>query len=112
LIPTDWSSSTKTRLADLALGATACENALRPAGTLETAYLNNRRDAIENLVDADPAAARMPEIMVPWLGIGLAGQRIRVHLTGRLRWAQTFLCTLEIDIVFGRDGRVGTRTTG
>ena len=42
------------RMADFALWATACESAFRPAGTLETAYSNNRRDAIENIVDADP----------------------------------------------------------
>jgi hypothetical protein len=45
------------RMADFALWATACESAFRPAGTLETAYSNNRRDAIENMVDADPVAA-------------------------------------------------------
>jgi hypothetical protein len=42
------------RMADFALWATACESAFRPAGTLETAYSNNRRNAIENIVDADP----------------------------------------------------------
>jgi hypothetical protein len=31
------------RMADFALWATACESAFRPAGTLETAYSNNRR---------------------------------------------------------------------
>jgi hypothetical protein len=29
--------------------AAACESAFRPAGTLETAYSNNPRDAIENI---------------------------------------------------------------
>jgi hypothetical protein len=33
----------------------------RPAGTLETAYYNNRRDAIENIIDADPVAAHVRE---------------------------------------------------
>ena len=51
------------RMADFALWATACESAFRPAGTLETAYLNNRRDAIENIIDADPVAARVCETM-------------------------------------------------
>jgi hypothetical protein len=45
------------RMADFALWATACESAFRPAGTLETAYYNNRRDAIENIIDAEPVAA-------------------------------------------------------
>jgi hypothetical protein len=51
------------RMADFALWATACESAFRPAGTLGAAYSNNRRDAIENIVDADPVAAFVREIM-------------------------------------------------
>ena len=45
--------------------------AFRPAGTFETAYSNNRRDAVENIVDADPVAARVREIMADraqWTG--------------------------------------------
>ena len=59
------------RMADFALWATACESAFRPAGTFETAYSNNRRDAIENSVDADSVAARVREIMADraqWTG--------------------------------------------
>ncbi len=59
------------RMADFALWATACESAFRPAGTFETAYSNNRRDAIENIVDADSVAARVREIMADraqWTG--------------------------------------------
>src|SRR5262245_37720251 len=51
------------RMADFALWAAACEGAFRPAGTLETAYSNNRRAAIENITDADPVAALVREIM-------------------------------------------------
>src|SRR5262249_9300278 len=51
------------RMADFALWATACESAFRPAGTLEAAYSNNRRAAIENIVDADPVAALVREII-------------------------------------------------
>jgi hypothetical protein len=51
------------RMSDFALWATACESAFRPAGTLETAYSNSRRAAIKNIVDADPVAALMREIM-------------------------------------------------
>ena len=91
------------RMADFALWATACESAFRPAGTLETAYSNNRRDAIENIVDADPVAA--PTCASSWpterngqeahptfcrsasmlaamrwpLGPGLAGRRFPAH---------------------------------
>jgi hypothetical protein len=58
-------------MADFALWATACESAFRPAGTLETAYANNRRDAIENMVDADSVAACVRELMSDrgqWMG--------------------------------------------
>jgi hypothetical protein len=51
------------RMADFALRATACESAFRPAGTLDAAYSNNRREAIENIVDADPVAAHVREVM-------------------------------------------------
>ena len=51
------------RMADFALWATACESAFRPAGTLETACSNNRPAAIENIIDADPVAALVREMM-------------------------------------------------
>jgi hypothetical protein len=118
------------RMADFALWATACESAFRPRGTFETAYSRNRCDAIENIVDADPVAARVCEIMAEraeWTGrasdlllagINGAGNPIVRSgwpkspraLAGRLRRAQTFLRTLGIEIVFSREGRVGART--
>jgi hypothetical protein len=120
------------RMADFALWATACESAFRPAGTLEIAYSNNRRYAIENMLDADPVAALVREIMADraqWTGSAsdllLAGTNVAGNpmiwnrsgwpkspraLAGRLRRAQTFLRTLGIEIVFGREGRLGTRT--
>ena len=120
------------RMADFALWATACEGAFRPAGTLEAAYSNNRRDAIENIVDADPVAAHVREIMADraqWtgsasdllrVGTNVAGNAMVGNrsgwpknpraLAGRLRRAQTLLRTLGIEIVFGREGRLGTRT--
>jgi hypothetical protein len=118
------------RMADFALWATACESAFRPAGTFETAYSNNRRDAIENILDADSVAARVREIMADraqWTGSAsdllLAGTNVAGKignrsgwpknpraLAGRLRRAQTFLRTLGIETVFSREGRLGTRT--
>jgi hypothetical protein len=111
------------RMADFALWATACESAFRPAGSLETAYANNRRDAIENMVDADPVAGCARELMTDraqWtgsasdllqVGVSRAGwPKSPRALAGRLRRAQTFLRTLGIEIVFGREGRFGTRT--
>jgi hypothetical protein len=115
------------RMADFALWATACESAFRPAGTLEAAYASNRRDAIENIVDADPVAAHVRELMADraqWTGsasdllqVGINGGGTRSGwpkspraLAGRLRRAQTPLRALGIEIVFGREGRLGTRT--
>jgi hypothetical protein len=90
---------------------------------LETAYSNNRRDAIENTVDADPVVAHVREIMADraqWTGSASDLLQVGINrsgwpkspraLAGRLRRAQTFLRTLGIEIVFGREGRLGTRT--
>jgi hypothetical protein len=115
------------RMADFALWAAACESAFRPAGTLEAAYSNNRRYAIENMVDADPVAALVRELMADraqWTGSAsellLAGTNVAGNpmiwnrsgwpkspraLAGRLRRAQTFLRTLGIEI--GPRGAVG-----
>ena len=120
------------RMADLAFWAAACESAFRPAGTLEAAYSNNRHAAIENIIDADPVAVLVREIMADraqWTGsasdllragINVAGDPMAWNrsgwpkspraLAGRLRRAQSFLRTLGIEIVFGREGRFGTRT--
>jgi hypothetical protein len=92
----------------------------------------NRRAAIENIIDNDPVAAVVREIMADraqWTGSAsdllLAGAKVAGSstvwdrsgwpkspraLAGRLRRAQTFLRTLGIEIVFGREGRLGTRT--
>ena len=58
-------------MADFALWATACESAFQPPGVFEAAYSNNRRDAIENIIDADPVAAHVREFMTDraqWTG--------------------------------------------
>ena len=109
-------------MADFALLATACESAFQPAGAFEAAYSNNRRDAIENIIDADPVAAHVREFMTDraqWTGSASdlleAGTnrcgwpKSPRALAGRLRRAQTFLRTFGIEIAFGREGRVGTR---
>jgi hypothetical protein len=111
------------RMADFALWATACESAFRPAVTLEAAYSNNRRDAIENIIDIDPVAALVREIMADrtqWTGSASDLLQVGTNragwpkspraLAGRLRRAQSFLRALGIEIVFGREGRLGTRT--
>ena len=90
------------RMADFALWAAACEGAFRPAGTLETAYSNNRRVAIENIIDADPVAALVRELMADraqWTGSASDLLQVGTNrsgwpkspraLAGRLRRAQT-----------------------
>jgi hypothetical protein len=119
------------RMADFALWATACETAFWPAGTFTQAYQANRGGAIEDLIDADPVAARVREIMTnrsAWTGSASdllrAGADLAGHglpsgaaawpnnpraLAGRLRRAQPFLRALGIHIAFSRQGRAGTR---
>src|SRR5512132_1340550 len=114
-----------------ALWATACEPALRPAGTFWSAYGGNRDEAVEGVIDADPIAAATRAFMAPrteWTGTasGLlgalaeaAGERAAKSktwpdspraLAGRLRRAATFLRKIGIEIGFGREGRARTRT--
>ena len=76
------------RMADFALWATACESAFRPAGTLETAYYNNRRDAIENIVDADPVAAHVRELH--GRPSAMDGKRIRPFAGRHQCWRQCY----------------------
>ena len=83
----------------------------------------NRRAAIENIIDTDPVAALVREITADrgqWTGSASDLLQLGANrsgwpkspraLAGRLRRAQSFLRTLGIEIVFGREGRLGTRT--
>jgi hypothetical protein len=119
------------RMADFALWATACETAVWPAGTFLRAYDENRRSAIEGVIDADPVAALVRQMMAKWARwSGSASDLLRVGadfygdshgtgstglpksprvLAGRLRRAQTSLRALGIEIAFSREGRGGTR---
>jgi hypothetical protein len=116
-------------MADFALWATACETILWPAGTFSRAYTANRTAAIERIIDADPIAASVRELMSErssWSGSAADLLRVSVEstrqtgdrtswpknpraLAGHLRRVQTFLRTLGIDITFYREGRSGTR---
>jgi hypothetical protein len=122
------------RMADFALWATACETAFWPAGTFLRAYEANRRTAIETVIEADPVAARVRDIMAAQtMWSGNASDLLRIGtdpaenggsprdsgwpkspraLAGRLRRAQTALRTLGIEIAFGREGRAGARIIG
>jgi hypothetical protein len=117
------------RMADFTVWATACETALWPAGTFARAYEANRRAAIESMIDADPVASCVREIIAQrktWtgtaaellaLGVRRPGDRLSWRswpknpraLAGRLRRAQTPLRSLGIEIVFTREGKAGTR---
>ena len=116
------------RMADFATWVTACETALWPAGTFARAYEANRKAAIEAVIDADPVAARVRDIIAgqrTWTGTaadllragadhkdGLSStgwpRNPRV-LAGRLRRAQTFLRAAGVEIIFSREGRAGSR---
>jgi hypothetical protein len=118
-------------MADFALWATACERAFCSAGGFLHAYKANRRSAIEEVVDADPVAARIRDIMTErtmWSGNASELLRVSAHrskdeaswpdigwpkspraLAGRLRRAQTPLRALGIEMNFSREGRAGTR---
>jgi hypothetical protein len=119
------------RMADFAIWAAACETALWPAGTFGRTYEANRKAAIEGLIDADPVAACVRQIMAErssWTGSAADLLRAGIDrtsdtssrdrtgwpknpraLAGRLRRAQTFLRVLGIEITFSREGRAGNR---
>jgi hypothetical protein len=117
-------------MADFALWAAACETAFWPGGTFARTYAANRRAAIESMIEADPLATCVRTIVgerSSWTGsasdlLRLCAQQAHADasmsppwtrnpraLAGRLRRAQTFLRTLDIEIVFGREGRSGAR---
>jgi hypothetical protein len=98
------------------------ETVLWPAGTFTRAYAANRRAAIESVIDADPVASRVRDIMADrhiWIGTAAdllnygsrrqgdydwhnrnGWPRSPRALAGRLRRAQPGLRSLGIDIVF------------
>jgi hypothetical protein len=116
-------------MADFALWATACETGLWPPGTFARAYTANRKAAIEGMIDTDPIAACVRELMSgrsSWTGSAADLLRISVErtnqtgditgfpknpraLAGHLRRARTFLRALGIEITFSREGRAGSR---
>ena len=114
-------------MADFAYWATACETAFCSGGGFLHAYRANRRTAIEDVVEADPVAVRIRELMAKralWAGsasdllrmgatelssVGLGWPKSPRALAGRLRRAQAPLRVLGIEISFGRERRAGTR---
>jgi hypothetical protein len=120
------------RMADFALWATACETVFWPSGTFSAAYATNNKEAIEDVMDADPVSTAVRALMATqteWKGTAShllvtlseqAGERAAKSknwpdspraLAGRLRRAVTFLRKVGIDIGFDRAcGRARTRT--
>ena len=119
------------RMADFAVWATACETAFWPAGTFLAAYCGNRNQVVEGVIDADPIATTVRDLMTVrtvWTGTASqllddltkqAGERVAKFKTwpespaalgGRLRRAATFLRQIGIEIEFKLEGRGRTRT--
>jgi hypothetical protein len=116
------------RMADFALWATACESGFSAVGGFLQAYRGNRRAAVEDVVEADPVAACILDVMANrnrWSGTasdllrtgaenaarpGIGWPKSPRALAGRLRRAQTPLRALGIEITFGREGHAGKRT--
>jgi hypothetical protein len=119
------------RMADFAVWACACEGALWPRGTFMRAFRQNRRSAIEDVIDADPLAAHVRQMMAQrssWTGTAsdlLIAVETFAHsvtgwstswprtpraLAGRLRRSQAFLRAVGIQIAFSRVGHAGNRT--
>jgi hypothetical protein len=105
------------RMADFALWVTACEPALWKQGTFSRAYDVNRADAVESVIEADPVAAAVRDLMAEsaqWTGTAtellvalkeIVGEHAvkskswpkAPHvLSGKLRRAETFLRTAGI----------------
>ena len=119
------------RMADFALWSAACETALWPAGTIARAYRANRQAILEGVIEADPVAACVRDLMASrnhWAGTAsdflqavdkLQRQDALIRrpdwprtpraLAGRLRRAQTSLRAMGIDIAFHREGREGSK---
>jgi hypothetical protein len=117
------------RMADFAMWACACEGALWPRGTFMRAFTENRRSAVQDVIDSDPLAAYVRHMMAgrrSWTGTATDLLHAADDLTadlpatgwaktprtlaGRLRRAQTFLRTIGIHIAFSREGHTGNRT--
>jgi hypothetical protein len=116
-------------MADFALWSAACETALWSAGTFNAAYQDNRNEAVRTVVEADPLASairQLMETMREWAGTasdllgalaGIVGERVAKAkswpqtpraLSGCLRRAATPLRKLGIDVTKDRTGRART----
>jgi hypothetical protein len=117
------------RMADFAKFATACEGAFRTPGTFAAAYANNREQAIGEMLDADPVAGAVVELMstrAKWEGTAayLLGALAKVagggarergwpkspgQLSHRLSRSEPLLRSRGIEVTRDRVGRKGNR---
>jgi hypothetical protein len=123
--------SSMPRMADFALWACACEGALWPRGTFMRAFWENRRTAVQEVIDGDPISACVRHMMagrISWTGTAseLLGATAAFTqnaaawspswpktpraLAGRLRRSQAFLRAIGIQVAFSREGHGGNRT--
>jgi len=93
------------RMADFTLWATACETALWPAGTFARAYEANRRAAIETMIDADPVASCVREIVAlrkSWIGTAAELLSLGAGCSGdRLSWRSWPKIRAHSPVVYG-----------
>ena len=117
------------RMADFAKWATACETAIWEAGTFTSAYGDNRTEAVNTVLEADPVATALRAHMArltEWSGtkellgalsniVGEAEAKTKTwptapnKLSRRLRRAATFLRQIGIKIEETRQGKAGAR---
>ena len=118
------------RMADFAIWATACERAFWPADTFISAYSGNRDDVVEGMIEADPIATAVQNMMAErteWTGTAtkllevlneMAADRVARSiawpanpraLSGKLNRAATCLRKIGIDITRQRRGNERAR---
>ena len=122
----------KPRMADFAVWATACETAFWPAGTFMAAYIDNLREVVDTVIDADAvgSAVRQMATKLSKEWAGTATELLRVlgalqpesatraknwpgspdALSNQLRRSMTFLRKAGVNVSFSREGVERTRT--
>ena len=122
----------KPRMADFAIWATACETAFWPAGTFMAAYIDNLREVVDTVIDADAvgSAVRQMATKLSKEWTGTATELLRAlgalqpesatraknwpgspdALSNQLRRSMTFLRKAGVNVSFSREGVERTRT--
>jgi hypothetical protein len=122
---------TLPRMADFALWATACEDAIWSKGTFMSAYTENRDEAVHSVIESDPVASAIRSLMASqttWTGnttdlLDVLSKEVSETvlrmkswpstpqaLANQMRRAATFLRKIGISVEKTREGRARTRT--